>query len=76
MVPATRPTICLTERLALVAAEAAAEVLLGHDVRGVLAPGDRELDAALLERGLLGVADDRVADLPLDRVEGMDAQVP
>ena len=66
----------LDRRLALVAAQATAEVLLGHDVFVAFwRPGDRELDAALLERRLLRIADDRVADLPLDGVEGMNAWV-
>ena len=51
----------------------AAEVLLGDDVGRVLRPGRRELDAALLERGVLGIADDRVAELPLDLVERVDS---
>ena len=55
------------------ASRAAAEVLLGDDVGRVLRPALRELDAALLERGVLRVADDRVAKLPLDLVEGVDA---
>ena len=71
--PATRPIICLTERSRSRRAELAAEVLLGDDVGRVLGPGLGELDAALLEGGVLGVADHRVADLPLDLVEGMDA---
>jgi hypothetical protein len=63
----------LDRRLALVGAEPAAEVLLGDDVGGVLRPGGGELDAALLEGGIGRVADDRVADLPLDGVERVDA---
>ena len=71
MVPATRPIICLTECSRSSDAEAAAEVLLGDDVGRVLRPRLGELDAALLEGGVLRVADDGVADLPLDRVERM-----
>ena len=63
----------LDRRLALGRVHLPAEVLLGDDVGRVLRPGRRELDAALLERRLLGVADDRVADLPLDHVEGVGA---
>ena len=59
--------------LALGAAEPAAEVLLGDDVGRVLGPGLGELDAALLEGGLLRVADHGIADLPLDLVERMHA---
>ena len=61
--------------LALVRAELAAEVLLGDDVGGVLRPGERELDAALLERRVLRVADHGIADLPLDGVERMHARL-
>src|SRR6185503_16714606 len=57
--------------LALLGAELPAEVLLGDDVGGVLRPGHRELDAALLERGVRRVADHGIADLPLDRIERM-----
>src|SRR4029079_16667214 len=53
--------------------ELTAEVLLGHDVRRFLRPRARELDIALLEGDLAAVADLRVAQLPLDRVERMDA---
>ena len=63
----------LDGRLALVRADPPAEVLLRDDVGRVLGPALRELDAALLERGVLGVADHRVADLPLDLVEGVDS---
>ena len=51
--------------------ELAAEVLLGDDVGRVLRPAARELDVALLEGDLVAVADARVADLPLDGVEGV-----
>ena len=60
-------------RLALVGAHPAAEVLLRDDVGGVLRPRRRELDAALLEGGVLGIADDSVAELPLDLVERVDS---
>jgi hypothetical protein len=62
-------------RLPLRRVERAPEVLLGHDVRGVLRPRLGELDVALLEGvpALLEVGDDRVAGVPLHRVEGMDA---
>src|SRR6202008_4433561 len=46
---------------------------LGDDVGRVLRPRLRELDAALLERRILRIADHRVADLPLDLVERMHA---
>jgi len=51
----------------------AAEVLLRGDVRGVLRPRPRDLDAPLLERDLARpvVLDDRVARVPLDLVVGM-----
>ena len=63
----------LHRALALRRAELAAEVLLGDDVGRVLGPALRELDLALLERGAFGIADDGVAELPLDLVEGVDA---
>ena len=63
----------LDRGLALGRVHTAAEVLLRDDVRRVLRPGLRELDPALLERRVLGIADDRVADLPLDRLEGVHA---
>ncbi len=61
----------LDRALALVGADAAAEVLLGDDVGRVLRPRLRELDAALLEGGVRRVADDGIAELPLDLVEGV-----
>jgi hypothetical protein len=63
----------LDRALALLGSELPAEVLLGDDVRRVLRPGQRELDAALLERGIRRVADHGIADLPLDGVERMHA---
>src|SRR6185503_1177494 len=63
----------LHRALALRRAELAAEVLLGDDVGRVLRPALRELDLALLERGVLRAADHGVADLPLDLVERVDA---
>ena len=59
----------LHARLALRRGEAAAEVLLGDDVRGRLRPELRELDPALLERRPVAAWDDRVARLPFDLVE-------
>src|SRR3954452_3837473 len=53
--------------------ELPAEVLLGHDVRRVLRPRLRKLDAALLERHAIAVADARVAQLPFEGVERMNA---
>jgi hypothetical protein len=64
----------LDRELAVGRAELAAEVLLGDDVGRVLRPALRELDPALLEGGVLRVADHRVADLPVELVEGMDAR--
>src|SRR6266545_2251439 len=57
--------------LALGRSERTAEVLLGHDVRGVLRPKHGELHAALFEgvAALLVVGNDCVADLPLHLVE-------
>ena len=49
----------------------AAEVLLGDDVRRVLRPRLRKLDVALLEGDLVAVADARIPQLPLDRLERM-----
>jgi len=59
--------------LALRGPERPAEVLLGHDVRGVLRPVLRELDVPLLEgvAAFLEVRDDGVARLPFDLVERM-----
>ena len=59
----------LDARLALGRGHAAAEVLLGDDVRRRLRPEARELDALLLEDGPLLAGDERVAQLPLDLVE-------
>jgi hypothetical protein len=64
----------LDRGLAFGRAHPAAEVLLGDDVGRVLGPALRELDVPLLEGGVVGVADDRVAKLPLDLVERMDAR--
>src|SRR6266540_3457008 len=57
--------------LALGRSERTAEVLLGHDVRGVLRPKHGELHAALFEgvAALLVGGNDCVADLPLHLVE-------
>ena len=55
-------------------ADVAAEVLADHDVRGELAPEDRDLDVLLLEDGLAGLRGDAGrAVLPGDLVVGMDA---
>src|SRR6187431_1942177 len=58
-------------RLALGRGHAAAEVLLRDDVRRRLRPELRELDALLLEDGLVLAGDEGVPDLPLDLVEGI-----
>src|SRR5262249_38638446 len=59
--------------LALRRGHAAAEVLLGDDVRRRLRPELGELDALLLEDGLLLARDERRARLPLDLVERVAA---
>ena len=59
--------------LALRAGHAAAEVLLGDDVRRGLRPELGELDVLLLEGGPVLARDVRVADLPLDLVVGIAA---
>src|SRR5207237_7703236 len=64
----------LHARLPLGRAEAAPEVLLGDDVRRGLRPELRELDVLLVERRLLLARDERVAQLPLDLVEGIPAR--
>src|SRR5207248_9898290 len=61
----------LHRALAVRRAELAPEVLLGDDVGGVLRPALRELDVRLLERDPVAVSDSRVAQLPLDGVEGV-----
>ena len=58
--------------LALRRSELSTEVLLRDDVGRVLRPALRELDVALVERGVVGIADQSVAKLPLDLVEGAD----
>src|SRR4029453_9210179 len=58
---------------ALGGAEAAAEVLLGDDVRRCLRPELRELDALLIEGRLVLTRDERVAHLPFDLLEGVAA---
>ena len=63
----------LHARLAVGRAHAAAEVLLGDDVRGRLRPELRELDALLLEDRLVLAGDERVAHLPLDLLERVAA---
>ena len=62
--------------LALGRGHAAAEVLLRDDVRRGLRPELRELDVLLLERRAVLARDVRVAKLPLDRVERIDAREP
>ncbi len=53
--------------------EGAAEVLGGDDVGGVLGPGGRELDVALLEDGgAVGRGDDRGARFPRELIVGVD----
>ena len=65
----------LDAALALGRADLAAEVLRDDDVGGLLRPGLRDLDVALLEDHLAAfVADDRGAQLPLDLVEGVHAR--
>ena len=60
--------------LALRRADLAAEILRDDDVGGLLRPGLRDLDVALLEHHLAAfVADDRRAELPFDLVERIDA---
>ena len=59
--------------LALGRGHAAAEVLLRDDVRCGLRPELRELDVLLLEGRSVLAGDVRVAKLPLDRVERVDA---
>src|SRR5206468_12624852 len=63
----------LHRSLALRARHAAAEILLGNDVRRRLRPEFRELDVLLLEGGTVLARDVRVADLPLDLVVGIAA---
>ena len=60
--------------LALGRGHAAAEVLLRDDVRRGLRPELRELDVLLLEGRAVAAGDVRVAQLPLDRVERIDAR--
>jgi hypothetical protein len=66
----------LDRTLALRRVGRAAEVLLGGDVRGVLGPRARHLDALLLEGDLTRavVLDEGVARVPLDLVVGVDAR--
>ena len=60
--------------LALGRAELAAEVLLGDDVGGRLRPELQELDALLLEGGLVLAGDEGVAHLPFDLLERVAAR--
>ncbi len=52
-------------------ADLPAEVLLSHDVGGVLRPALGELHALLLEGDAIAMADARVARLPLHSIERM-----
>ena len=63
----------LHRALALRRAHAAAEVLLGDDVRRRLRPEARELDVLLIERRAVLARDQRVAQFPLDLVERVAA---
>src|SRR6185295_10667274 len=61
--------------LALGRADLAAEILRDNDVGGLLGPGGRDFNVALLENDLpLFVSDDRRADLPFDLVERVNAR--
>jgi hypothetical protein len=51
------------------------EILLCHDVGGILAPRLRKFDIPLLEGHLLTLADPRVASFPFDRVERIHARL-
>ena len=64
----------LDRALALRRGHAAAEVLLRDDVRRGLRPELGELDVLLLERRAVAAGDVRVAQLPLDRIERIDAR--
>ena len=59
----------LHRALALGRAHLPAEVLLRDDVRRVLRPALRKLDVLLLEGDAIAVADARVAQLPLERLD-------
>ena len=63
----------LDRALARRVADLPAEVLLGDDVGRILRPVRGELDVLLLERHAIAVADARVAQLPVDGVERMQA---
>src|SRR5439155_11667631 len=65
------PDHLLDRALALRARHPAAEVLLRDDVGRRLRPELRELDVLLLERRSVLARDVRVADLPVDLVEGV-----
>src|SRR5438874_11896161 len=64
----------LDAALALGRGHAAAEVLLGDDVRRRLAPELGELDALLLESRLVLAGDEGVAQLPLELLERVAAR--
>ena len=55
-------------------AKLAAEVFLRDDVRRVLRPRRGKFDIGLLEGDPVAVADARIADLPLDGVEGVGSR--
>ena len=61
----------LDRALALGMADLPAKVLLGDDIGGVLAPSLGKLDVGLLEGDAVAVTDAGVAQLPLDRLEGV-----
>ena len=71
--PATRPIICLTEFSRSGEPSGPRKYFWATMLVAFWDQLVGELDAALLEGGLRGVADDRVALLPLDLVEGMGA---
>ena len=65
----------LDRAFALGRADVAAEIFRDDDVGGLLRPGLRHLDVALLEHDLaLFVADDGIAHFPFDLVEGVGAR--
>jgi hypothetical protein len=68
-VSTTRPIIWRT-----LDSRSGAEILLRDDICRCLRPELRELDALLLEDGLVLAGDEGVADLPLDLVERVAAR--
>ena len=75
ILPATRQTICLTEVSRSAEPSRPRKYFWATMLVAFCDQRLRELDAPLLEGGVLGIADDRVADLPLELVEGMDPGV-